>query len=71
MCVVLIFIREPGMRHSALSRSNSCHSAARNSPGRTNTSGASRNAQRVTKWPWYPSRARSSAPMALVSVMEA
>jgi hypothetical protein len=45
------FIFSGGMRHSAVSKLNSDHSALRNSPGRTKTSGASCNAHFVTKWP--------------------
>src|SRR5262245_1193106 len=39
MCNCRIFIRFAVIRHSAFSRSTSGHSARRNSPGRTNTSG--------------------------------
>ena len=42
---------EAVIRHSASSRSISGHCALRRSPGRTNTSGASRKAHFVTKNP--------------------
>ena len=51
MCCSRIFMRLAGMRHSALSNSISDHCALRNSPGRTNTNGASRSAHFVAKNP--------------------
>ena len=42
-----IFIRSPGIRHSAPSRSNSGHRAPRNSPGRTKISGGNLRAAAV------------------------
>jgi len=42
---------EGGIRHSAFYKSNSDHSAARSSPGRTKTSGASFKASPVTGCP--------------------
>lgn len=68
ICCSPIFILRPGMRHSALLKSNSVHSPCRNSPGRTNTSGARRSAQRVVNDPMNPSVARSSSPAPLGSV---
>jgi hypothetical protein len=47
-------LRLPGIRHSAASKSNSLHSAARNSPGRTNTYGAIRSAACVAAYPHSP-----------------
>ena len=63
MCRTRAFIRSAGMRHSASWRRNSAHSAIRNSPGRTNTRGASRKAQRAMNVPSYPSMARRRAPI--------
>ena len=47
MCGSPIFIRAPGIRHSAFARSNSDHSAARNSPGRTKIGSESKVARRT------------------------
>jgi hypothetical protein len=60
-----------GMRHSAPSRSNSFHSAHRNSPGRTKVNGSSRSPNSVDKSPRYSSIARSNSPMRGGSVMAA
>ena len=46
-----IFIFEPGITHIEFSKSTSCHSACRSSPGRTKTCGASRRARAVDGWP--------------------
>ena len=46
-CSFRIFVRLAGMVQTASSKSNSVHSACRNSPGRTNTCGASRKAKYV------------------------
>ena len=51
MCCTRIFMRVAGIRHSDFSKSNSAHCAWRSSPGRTNTSGANRKAQRVIHAP--------------------
>ena len=69
MCSSLDFIFTPGMRHSAAPRSISDHSAFRNSPGRTNTNGASCRALRTIKDPVKPSMARSRAPTSFGSVI--
>ena len=67
-----IFIFSAGIRHSALSTSNSFHSAWRSSPGLTKTSGAkSQLAMAVIRCPSNPSMARSSAPIAVGSRMAA
>ena len=69
-CVVSrIFILVAGIRHSAVSKLNSHHSALRNSPGLTKKSGASFSAHFVTKNPSYELIARSKSPIALGSVM--
>ena len=68
-CSSAIFMREDGMRHSAPSRSNSLHSASRNSPGRTNVKGNSRSADSLDRSPRYPSIARSNSPMRSGSVI--
>ena len=59
------------MRQTASSRSNSAHSARRNSPGLTNTSGANRNAAWVTGSPLYELMALSNAPTSLGSTTAA
>src|SRR5256885_8737767 len=60
MCCSAIFMRLAGIRHSALARSNSDHSAARNSPGRTKTSGASLSASAVRGCPHWRSEEHTS-----------
>ena len=48
LCGLRIFMRPAGTSQMAASRSNSAHSAARNSPGRTNVKARSSRAHRVS-----------------------
>lgn len=66
-----IFIFSAGIRHSALLRSISDHSAYLSSPGLINTSGARFKAHLATGVYTYPSMARSSSPIFLGSVIVA
>lgn len=70
-CGCTIFIFAAGIRQTAASRSNSCHSAWRSSPGRTKTWGAIFSAICVSGLPEYPSIERSNAPTSLGSRMAA
>jgi len=60
MCSVSVFVTLN--RQSADWMSTSAHRARRSSPGPTNTSGASRSAQRTTNVPSYPSPFRRNSP---------
>jgi len=68
-CGRRIFIRPAGIAQTPASRSNSSHSAFRNSPGLTNMSVSNCRATRVVGSPAYPSMERRRPPKAIGSTI--